>query len=46
VKDYESKIGTNYGDVSRFDHMNDNLNDRNVMIKKLIVSKKEVDYLE
>lgn len=46
MKDYESKIGTNYGEINRFDHMNDNLNDRNVMIKKLIVSKKEVDYLE
>jgi len=46
LKYYEPKIGLNYEHIRRFDYLDDNVKNRNIMIKKLIVSKKEVDLFE
>jgi len=43
---YEPKIGLNYEVIKRIDYMDDTVKNRNLMIKKLIVSKKEVDLFE
>ncbi|KYC45959.1 MAG: hypothetical protein APG12_00476 [Candidatus Methanofastidiosum methylothiophilum] len=43
---YEPKIGLNYEVIKRIDYMDDSVKNRNLMIKKLIVSKKEVDLFE
>jgi len=43
---YEPKIGLNYEKIKRLDYMDDSVKNRNVMIKKLIISKKEVDLFE
>ncbi|NPV51077.1 MAG: hypothetical protein HPY60_07790 [Candidatus Methanofastidiosum sp.] len=43
---YEPKIGLNYDTIKRIDYMDDTVKNRNLMIKKLIVSKKEVDLFE
>jgi len=44
---YEPRIGLNYDQIKKFDYMDDRImKNRNIMIKKLIVSKKEVDYFE
>ncbi len=40
---YEPKIGLNYDQIMRIDHMDDRVKNRNMMIKKIILSKKEVD---
>ncbi|HOC78597.1 MAG TPA: hypothetical protein PKO31_07940 [Methanofastidiosum sp.] len=46
MKYYEPKIGLNYEKIRRFDYLDDNVKNRDIMIKKLIVSKKEVDLFE
>ena len=43
---YEPKIGLNYDEIKRIDYMDDRVKNRNMMIKKLIISKKEVDFFE
>ncbi|KYC53457.1 MAG: hypothetical protein AMQ22_00247 [Candidatus Methanofastidiosum methylothiophilum] len=43
---YEPKIGLNYDEIKRIDYMDDTVRNRNIMIKKLIISKKEVDFFE
>ena len=43
---YEPKIGLNYEKIQRIDYMDDTVRNRNIMIKKLIISKKEVDLFE
>ena len=43
---YEPKIGLNYDEIKRIDYMDDTVKNRNIMIKKLIISKKEVDFFE
>ena len=43
---YEPRIGLNYDEIKRIDYMDDSVRNRNMMIKKLIISKKEVDFFE
>jgi len=46
LKYYEPKIGLNYDTIERVDYMGNTVKNRYFTIKKLIVSRKEVDLFE